>query len=889
MPLRVDPHVKNPTHHISLKDRRGKTVGLILCDDKGQPVRDPASIFQKNPVDTTAQKQTSGNSSYESYEYPYTPIVQDDWSGGRGNLDFERDSTKYYDSFRARTSRANKAYAGPQETYATGVRSASQNMPGSVSWHKLIGTQRYLYYRFTAGSSFTAGLIWLLVRRKATPADLTIAIYSDSAGNVGTALETITVDYTRLEDVMMEWINETISEALVSGTAYWLVVSADSNDDDSRHWLIGMKNSSGYTYTSENFDTTPTAMSKDLYYRITDANSEKSCIPFDYKEGKYFVISDTTGAPKLYIAGDRGTADANTGQLSKLIDATKSWTVNEWAGFVVKIIDGTGSTETQQWRTIVSNTSTQLTLDSDWTITHDTTTEYVIYGTKLTEITGHGLTAPVTDVLVTTTGIILFAMGDSVNIRRAKFETSVGTWTASYADDGTNKAIFLDYKPQAQKIVKANNRDASSDTSVAFADPVAWATASHTFSATPTKVDSKYVRITGMTVYPDESGYEAVWVFKEDLPFIVPGSGNPYPLNLQEMRTVRSEKNGRNPLVHNVYLYFPMGYGLERYYGNTIDDVGPNSGEGLPNNRRGAVNYMVGYPGKLFASIDPGSTGYACILESGGWHERYRAPKGQRIGMMSFQVTPGDLPDRMWIYQGNDLLFLPFPSDTVNELEDSNYSFAPEFSITFSRMHAGLFDVMKIIRKFKLQSENLQADPDTGDPICWVEIDYRVNQDTTWYSFDDIFLESPTQEVDFGKQPDFGLAAKRLQFRIRAYTTDNTQTPVILALIINSVLRTDVKYMYGPVQFRLMDDEHTLQGVGEKDDIHFARDKRQLIEDWADASTDSMLWMEATSDLFHKKMVFLNVPSFRQILLGDDTDNVFRRSVYVGTVSFQEA
>lgn len=888
MPIRVSPTTEKPTHHISLKDRRGKTVGLILCDDKGQPVKDPAAVFQKNPVDTTAQKQTSGNSSYESYEYPYTPIVQDDWSGGRGNLDFERDSTKYFDSFRARTSRQNKAYAGPQETYATGIRSLNQNMPGSVSWHKLIGTQRYLYYRFTASASFTAGLVWLLVRRRATPANLTIAIYSDSAGNVGSSLESITVAYTRLEDTLMEWINETISEALTSGTAYWLVINAEDTDDNSKHWMIGVKGSSGSTYTSEDFDSTPTAISKDLYFRLTEANSDKTCIPFDYKEGKYFVINGTSGAPKLYIAGDRGTADANTGQLTKLIDATKAWTTNEWAGYVVKVIDGTGSTEPQPWRTITSNTATELTLDSAWTITHDTTTEYVIYGVKLTELTGHGLTAPVTDVLVTTKGIILFAQGDSVNIRRAKYETSAGTWTASYADDGTNKAIFLEYKPQAQKIVKANNRDATNDTSVALADPVDWTTASHTFG-TAVKVDSKYVRITGMAVYPDEGGTEAVWVFKEDLPFIVPGTGNPYPLNLQEMRTVRSEKNGRNPLVHNVYLYFPLGYGLQRYYGGTIDDVGPNSGEGLPTNRRGAINYMVGYPGKFFASIDPGTSGYACILESGGWHERYRAPKGQRISMMSFQVTPGELPDRMWVYQGNDLLFLPFPSDTVNELEDENYTFAPEFSITFARMHAGLFDVMKVIRKLKLQTENLEADSDTGEPICWIEVDYKLNQDTEWYSFDDIFLDSPTQEVDFGKQPEYGLAAKRLQFRIRGYTTDNTKTPVLLALIINSVLRTDVKYIYGPVQFRLMDSEPTLQGTGETDDLHYAKDKREQMENWADASTDSMLWMESISDIFHGKMIFANVPNFRQVLLSNDPANEFKRAVYIGTVSFQEA
>lgn len=860
-------------------------MGFILCDEQGEPLKDIRNSFNKNPVDTTAQKQTSGASSYDQYEYPYSPIVQDDWSGGRGNPDFERDSTKFADSNRARTSRANKAFAGPQEVFTSGLRSQDQNAPESVSWHKLMGNQRYIYRKFQASASYTAGLAWLLVRRKATPADLTIAIYSDSAGDVGTLLASVTVSYSRLPDILSEWLCETMSQSLTSSTYYWLVVYAADSDNDDKHWLIGMNNEAGSTYTSGSFDATPTAFSKDLYYRITTANADKTCIPFDYKEGKYFVVSGTSGAPNLYIAGDRGTADSNSGMLTKLKDATKSWVTNEWAGAVVKIIDGPGSTEAQPWRVVASNTSTELTFTDTWIVTHTTATEYIIYGSKLTEITGHGLTAPVTDVLVTTKGIILFAQGDSTNIRRAKFETSGGNWTATYADDGTNKATFLDYKPQAQKIVKANNRDASSNTSIALADPVEWATASHTFG-TAVNIDSKYIRITGTVVYPDDGGDEALWVFKEDLPYIVPGTGNPYPLTLDEMRTIRSEKNGRSPIVHGVYMYFPMGYGLERYYGGTIDDVGPNIGEGMPASRRGAINSMVGYPGRFFVSIDSGSTGYSSVLDSGGWHERYRAPKGQRILSMSFQVIPGSTLDRLWIYQGNDLIYLPFPSETTNELEDENYKFAPEFSLTLSRMHAGLFDVMKLVRKLKLQTENLETDEDTGEPICWFELDYRINEDAEWTQVIQKFNTSPTQEIDFINE--YGLAGKRLQFRIRGYTTDNSKTPVLLAIVVNAVLRVDVKYRYGPFNFRVMDGEPLLT-YGEVDDIKTAVEKMKAVEDWADASSDSMLRTEAVSDIFHDRVIFMNTPDFRHILLKDDEGNPYKKNVMIGTVSFQEA
>ena len=166
MPVRVSPTEARATHHISVTDRKGKTVGLILCDENGEPIKDPKGQFIKNPVDTTAQKQTSGTSSYNDWEYPYSPIVQDDLSGGRANLDFERDATRFYDSFRARSGRANKAFAGPLESYASGVRSVNQNMPVSVRWHDLIEEKRYIYKRFAASASYTIGLAWLLARRK---------------------------------------------------------------------------------------------------------------------------------------------------------------------------------------------------------------------------------------------------------------------------------------------------------------------------------------------------------------------------------------------------------------------------------------------------------------------------------------------------------------------------------------------------------------------------------------------------------------------------------------------------------------------------------------------------------------------------------------------------
>ena len=70
-----------------------------------------------------------------------------------------------------------------------------------------------------------------------------------------------------------------------------------------------------------------------------------------------------------------GTASAGTS--TTLSDASKSWPTNGWTNAQVRIKSGTG---VGQIRSIASNTATQLTVSSAWTVTPDTTSQYVIEG-----------------------------------------------------------------------------------------------------------------------------------------------------------------------------------------------------------------------------------------------------------------------------------------------------------------------------------------------------------------------------------------------------------------------------------------------------------------------------------------------------------------------------
>ena len=80
-----------------------------------------------------------------------------------------------------------------------------------------------------------------------------------------------------------------------------------------------------------------------------------------------------TGTPSLDFIGDYGNASA--GGASTLTDASRAWTVNQWANTLVKIIAGTG---VGQYRIITSNTASILTTNAAWSVNPDTTSVYEV-------------------------------------------------------------------------------------------------------------------------------------------------------------------------------------------------------------------------------------------------------------------------------------------------------------------------------------------------------------------------------------------------------------------------------------------------------------------------------------------------------------------------------
>lgn len=86
------------------------------------------------------------------------------------------------------------------------------------------------------------------------------------------------------------------------------------------------------------------------------------------------LMSTPSFSGSSYVSFATGTATGATG--TTLVNAAKTWTVNQWTNSQVRIVSGTGA---GQIRAITSNTANTLTVPT-WTITPDATSVYQISG-----------------------------------------------------------------------------------------------------------------------------------------------------------------------------------------------------------------------------------------------------------------------------------------------------------------------------------------------------------------------------------------------------------------------------------------------------------------------------------------------------------------------------
>jgi hypothetical protein len=289
-------------------------------------------------------------------------------------------------------------------------------------------------------------------------------------------------------------------------------------------------------------------------------------------------------------------------------------------------------------------------------------------------------------------------------------------------------------------------------------------------------------KITGVTTYGDP---EVPWIFRtRSVGSIENGTFNPIPL--KEFSQVENVHNGAGSVVHNVYLYFSFLHGLERFYRNNLDDVGPNRDEGMPDDRRGYITSMIGYVGRFFYNYDV-QEGYSAILESTSGtdhHEVYRCDTpGKRIRSIFAQVIPGDTADRLWFTEGDDIAWLTLPGNTLKEDTDSTFRFSHEATLETGWIYGQEQDAIKLFHSIKLFLDQTSA-------TRRIEWDYMKDTDTTWTASSTAFTSTQVQKVTLS------ISARRIKFRFRLMTTLNTISPIIKGMVIEATTRPETRYTY---------------------------------------------------------------------------------------------
>jgi len=373
-----------------------------------------------------------------------------------------------------------------------------------------------------------------------------------------------------------------------------------------------------------------------------------------------------------------------------------------------------------------------------------------------------------------------------------------------------------------------------------------------TFGTAITFEDS-YGRINKIAGYGSP---EVLYVLREGMLFYI-SSAKAYKVKLEELRTLMSSTNGLSVLIHNVYLYFNYGSGIERFLDGALDDIGMNRDEGLPSDRQGVISSMVGYPARFFAAVDAGTTGYSAVYgyNQTGWCEYYRAPAaGLRIRAMSYLPMVGTAPDRLYLMVGDDVVWLNFPGNTLDPWRDVASRYTHEAVIYSSYYYSGLVDAYKMYYSLKVFAESL--DPEHQ----YIEVDYLLDDSEDWVNIIGQFDTVPVKEIRISSDPDWlGINGKRIKLRIRSYTDNNTISPKIKAIVLDNASHVNIQHSLF-FTTRLMDGDVDL--LGEPDPM-LASEKLALLDLWATNATP--LKVTSSRAVYDSKWAFIEAVPIRPI------------------------
>ena len=866
---------KRNTHHLRLwnvVDMTTIELGLNLCQADGTLNE---KMMQRDPIPGSVLKVMSGEEQYSDHVPPWRDVAQKDWSGGRGMEVFDDDPTRYFDDHRMNTTQAGEMSPWGLESWSKGIR--NRHVAG-IGWYgfgtvdddarsnywqvnvdynnpstPVIG-RRYWAQKFTPSPGFTARYIFFYIRKIGSPSSLTINLHSDDAGKPGAVLETITLPDTDLEYPYCWYLRRVIipARALTGGTQYWISWVAGSNSSGT-YWQIGTMTSGWNEPTSSCSPdgTTWTHGQYPIYLCITEENAPARMHHATLKGLDYIGVEYLDGTvSKVYKNGTGGTATSATG--TTLVDTNNAdLTDDRFNHCICMIVAGRGSDAAQPWRKITDlvGATYTLTVAPAWEITPDATSEYVISGSnEWIEVTGHGLGAgEQIKCALAVNGAIYYGCGDGVDMIRLRRYWATATY-AQWRDDTGNRATLLKaLATNGNMQVWKGSRGRPS--TIARADTAGLdctgtgAVGSLVFN-TAINCGNLDERINGLAVAGDS--YPTLYVLKEGSIYKVEND-IPQELRVSEFQTVRDPINGYASLVKGSYLYFNHGAGVERYYRNTLESVGPNLDAGLPHDRAGYICQMINYKGMLVMCVDGGADNYSSIVvySGSGYCEMWRGPAvGMRILNGWVQPMPGNNVDRLWFNCQGNLLWLPIHGNLakVNKYvwQGAGYTsvqtdiyyywvnFARGAHIITGWFYLGLRLLNKLFNAIQVIQEQEQG-YGTGN----IGLAYQLDDFPSWslVSLDigDYYADTPLTSLTSSD-----VISRRIRFLLTWDYLSRNLGSKVLALVLEALAIGAQRYR-DTFTVKIADNDMQLDGRT-PDDIPTAAAKLALLKTWIEGA-----------------------------------------------------
>ena len=891
----ASPTAKKPTHHLVLTGQSPSTlkIGLILCDKKGNAFE---RAFHRRPMPGSALKMTTGLTRYHDMMPPWTPVSQENWAGGKGAKDFDRDESMFNDGYQINTTREGEIILAGKPTeclYQGNVSTGNTDSGMNAGLTTTAAVEYFRAYQFTGTVHFHISSLAMKIKM---PAGMTIQVglglitagfpasitYSDNIFSTDTNGLVVTVNFTFA----------TPYEGMGVGTTNCLVLKITGIG--SIEWRYYNANVNRWWAENPPMTWTATSAAPGPFFTVYAAALNTNVLAFTYKGALYGVTRPDDGTySKLMINGDAGAATAlSTTTSVKLGSGLATHTANDAVGQILKIMSGTGSDQPQNWRIITANDATGTTgagitvfTVSAFDVAPDVTSVIAIKGSNVwTEITGfhtNYATAVVRDILVCH-GAVYFACGDALAMIRWASRNAAGVWThdwsgvgGSAAEDGTFTFLARGQDQYGEYILGAKGGYPAQTQRATAVDWSAGTGAAKLTWDAAVSMGDLYERITGLGNYGQ---YGQSLGLKE-------GSVHTYyekawqVLSCPAMYATLDSRTGRAWCVQEPYLYYSYNNTIVRYFNQYLDGVGPDKAEvAIPTgNRYGPFTCLKVYPGLVLGSVDAGpgvNVSTVLAYNEHGWCELYRASPGARIQNIYLQEIDGQAPARLWISEGTKLVWIPMSPDPLNHPSDgyNPYQFCADGYLITAWNYLGVHGVDKLFNSIRVVAENLSA---TVGAECLVYVSYQVDEGD--WTFIETAISAFDQELDLATAPS--VHGKRIRFMFGLHTTTGLTSPRIIATVLEALAVYPIRYITD-IRFR----------VGDKDvDLNHKPDKYQdhdlKLNDLETLQADAVPpLITAVSTQIHNKYQRIDAINIDPHKIETETGE----EVYIGTATLVE-